>query len=152
GGGGGGGVGGGGAGGGGGGGGGGARRGAPPPTAATRPPRARVFVEFARSRRYESFGQIALATAMLSGWTATGRPFCHCTMQSSAPTRRPLSSYLTRPSGKNLAGPSLRSILCSIWATLRRSVDAVRSKTSLKIITCAYGKIESCPNHGSLVF
>src|SRR4030095_4855865 len=53
----------------------------------------------ARRKSYD-FGHTAFATAMLSGCTATGRPFCHCTMQSSAPTRRPVSSNVTPPPGE----------------------------------------------------
>jgi hypothetical protein len=45
------------------------------------------------------FGQTGLAVAFAGGKTVSGAPFCHCTISSVAPTRRPLSSNFTLPPG-----------------------------------------------------
>ena len=45
-----------------------------------------------KERAHGQVGHTALPTAMSSGNTVTGLPFCHCTMTSWASTRRPLLS------------------------------------------------------------
>ncbi len=82
---------------------------------------------------YQTFSQERPDAAGVAGNTGVGLPFCHCTMHSSAPTRRPFSSYCRCPSGKNRAGPSFMFSERIASATFCRSATPARSIASLRI-------------------